>query len=364
MAPHRCIIALALVGCAKNKPPAATPVDPGATPVLPAPEGSHYALGVDVPTDPLVGDVVRTGLFIWVESLSGAATRLVLDTERAPTLDAARWAAVRAGYPHPITEIIEGTEPAGVVPTELIDVLRARLRQGDHLGLVRARTAAGDKWLALIGRPAVTVAEFAREHPVGTTLELDADALGGWVAVSPQGSVQHGALPLAVQLDTAGEWWVELRASDTRPLLALPVYAGTPTPVAPLLHDFPDDLPDPTALPDLVLDALDEIRSTFELPALDWDPTLATLATTPVRQVRAGTWDHTAGVQRLRGAGFLGGPLEQVTCTAPSVPACIHNLMRHADDRAALLNPGMRLVGVAGEVRTDGVTLVANLSSE
>ena len=364
----RVLLATACVGLACKKPePPSPPPSPDAPPILPSPEGSNYALGERRPADPVVATVVERGLLPWTESLSGAATTIALDTDHEPTLSAARWAAVRAGYPHPIATIISGTEPPGTIPDELIDALSPNIRIGDHLGLVRARTAAGDRWVALVGRPAVEVEPFPREHAVGATLEVAGSVMARWVLVSPSGQSTSGTLPISAPLRTPGEWWLELQTigGDPTKLLGVPLYVGVPTPKAPLIpiHDV-GMTPSPGELQDRALYALLDLRAAFDLYEFQWDDTLASLAVTPVQQVLGGTWDADRGVQRLRGAGFIGGPAAQLACTSISVEACIGELAHHADTRATLLDPGLRLVGVAGEVRTTGVTLVLNFSSE
>ena len=359
------ILAVGL-GCQKKTPPAVA-TSPDAPPILPSPEGSMYALGETRPADPLVFGVVNQGLVPWTESLSGAATTIALDTTQAPVLATAQWAAIRAGYPHPVVTIIEGTEPPGSVPTELLDALIPRVHIGDHVGLVRARTAAGDRWVALVGRPGVELAPFSREHPVGASLEVSGNTLSPFALVSPSGDITRGRLPLKQPLDEAGEWWLEFQASvaDETPVFGVPIYVGVPTPKAPTVPLDPDlSPPGPQELVDQSLDALFDIRSAFGLTEFTWDATLASLASTPVQQVLSGSWNAESGVKRLRGAGFIGGPAAQLTCTAPSVSACITSLMHRASDRAHLLDPGLKLVGVAGEVRTSGITLVLNFSSE
>ena len=360
------LAATATATACKKAPPPAEPPGPGAPPVLPSPEGSHYALGADRPVDGLVAHVVDRGLLPWSESLSGAATTLALDDDEQLTLEAARWAAIRAGYPHPVVTIVTGIEPPGAVPEELLDALGPVVHIGDHLGLVRARSAAGDQWVALVGRPGVDLDPFPREYPVGASLQVTGHSLSPWVVVSPSGAVRRGGLPVDLTLDQPGEWWLEFQASpsDPTPRLGVPLYVGVPTPKAPTIVADDGRLPDPSELRDRTLDALFDVRTAFGLPEFTWDATLASLAATPVQQVLAGTWDAEQGVRRLRGAGFIGGPAAQLACTAPTVSACVTHLVRHADARSQLLLPGLRLAGVAGEVRTSGVTLVINLSSE
>ena len=359
------LIAAVSVGC--KKPPEPPPRDPAMAPILPAPHGTRYALGEREPADPLVAQLVRQGMLPWVESLSGAATALALDDAQLYSLSAARWAAVRAGYPHPVRHIITGTEPPGALPTELIDALRPLMNIGDHVGLIRARTAQGDRWVALIARPQVDIDSFSREYALRDRLEVTSSGLASWSVVSPSGKTTSGRLPVQVQLDEPGEWLLEFTASsrDRSQLLSLPIYVATKTPMMPLFPPSTDiPMPGPDAIPEHVQDALAEVRAAFALPALQWDHTLATLAGTPVEQVMSGSWDAERGERRLRGAGFVGGPVAQLTCTAPNVPACIEQMLGRADDRAALLESGLRLVGAAGQTRVSGVTLVINLSSE
>jgi len=361
-----CAVAAAALAC-KKAPPPAEPLSPDAPPILPSPEGTLYTLGEDRPGDPLVAAVVDQGLLPWTESLAGAATTLALHTGAQPTLAAAQWAAVRAGYPHPVTTIIEGTEPPGTVPSELLDALLPTVHIGDHVGLVRARTAAGDRWVALVGRPGADLDPFPREHLVGATLEVTGNTLSPYVLVSPSGDMTRGSLPLTAALDEQGEWWLEFQATHADPtqVLGVPLYVGVPPPKAPTIPlDHDQSLPGPDELRDQALDALYDVRSAFDRTEFIWDATLATLASTPVQQVLAGTWTQDQGVKRLRAAGFVGGPAAQLSCTAPSVSACITHLVQHADSRAHLLDPGLKLVGVAGEVRTSGITLVLNLTSE
>ena len=109
---------------------------------------------------------------------------------------------------------------------------------------------------------------------------------------------------------------------------------------------------------------VNDIRSAFEAVALAEDGTLQTLARHPLEQVLDGSWDRDAGEARLRGAGFVGGPVAQLWCAATTVESCIDELLADADGRAALLHPQLRLGGAAAQVRTDGVVVLLNLTSE
>lgn len=360
-------VAVSLFGaCAKPSAPE-TSASPDAPPLLPAPEGTTYALGETTPADPIVARVVNQGLFPWVESLAGAATALVLDENAPLTVEHARWAAIRAGYPHAVVNIVTGVEPHGAFPNELSDALRPIVKIGDHVGIVRARTNAGDRWLALVGRPRTTIHPFPREYPVGATLDVTSDDLASWHLVSPTGDMFEGRIPIQVPLDRPGEWLLDLRRSglESEQLLSVPLYVGMTTPVAPVVLPAEDAASRGVAtLRDDVLDGLYDIRRAFGLPDLTWDQSLANFALTPLQQYQSGDWSPAYGIQRLRRAGYLGGPVAQLACTAPDVPSCLSHLMSNADDRAALLNSGLRLVGAAGEIRATDVSLLLNLSSE
>lgn len=357
-------VAALAVACKKQPPPSQMPVDPGAAPILPAPEATRYAIGAAGPRDPLVARVVEQGLLPWQESLAGAATALALESEPAVDLQQAGHAARRAGYPYPVVRIIVGAEPPATFPTGLLAAVQRVLKLGDHVGVVRARVANEDRWVALVGRPRGLAQPFDRVVEVGARVVLEADRAATWRAILPTGESRTGATPTELQLDVPGEWWIELEDRHGDRILGVPVYAGMAPPKGPLL-ELPGDLATgPDEAEEQALDQVDRIREAFAQPALLEDGTLTTLARHPLDQLLDGAWSAEAGEARLRGAGFQGGPLAQLTCRAPTVPLCIDQMLTSADGRAALLHPQMRLVGVAAQASTDGVAVALNLASE
>jgi len=180
--------------------------------------------------------------------------------------------------------------------------------------------------------------------------------------VSPSGERVDGATTVDVALDEDGEWWLE--AHPPGGLLSVPVYAGMAMPPVPVLELPGADAEGPDSARALAYGVVDQVRSDFGLATLSPDPTLEMLAQAPLEGLEAGTWDHSAAVARLRGAGFVGASTDQVWCQASSVAACIDNLLRSADGRAALLVPAHRFVGAQARVGSDGIRLVIGLAGE
>jgi hypothetical protein len=353
---------LMLLACVAHKEAAPTAPAEVPTPVLPSPDARRYALGLTSPRDVLVARFVAEGALPWEESLSGAATTLALDRS-PPSLRAARWAAVRAGYPYPVVHVISGRMPAGELPGEMLPALHRSLKPGDHLGLVRARDLKDDRWVALIGRPVARVEPFSRELGLGEPLQLSAEEPGRWLLVSPTGALLEGALPLDQPLSEDGEWWLELRSDAGQPWVGLPVYVAMPTPKGPIF----DAGAAPTSPITAVNEAgrlLGELRQAFGLPGLTVEPVLHSLARLPLQEALEGRFRQAAAEQRLRGAGFVGGPVASLSCVAPTVVDCIEGLLQRAEDRSRLLDRGNRVYGGAAEVSTDGLTLVLHLASE
>jgi hypothetical protein len=353
-------LGLALSGC--QKPAADFGLE--AAPILPAPDAPRYAVAQGTPKDPLVAQVVASGL-PWDESLSGAATALVLDDEHEPSLVRAHWAAIRSGYPYPVVGLTMGEVPAGEPPDGLATSLEAQLGPGAHLGLVRARVSVNkDRWLALIGQSTGTLTDFPREIEVGEVLQFDLAGGGSFRVLSPSGWQATQELPHEAVLNEAGEWWYEVVDLAGRPVANIPVHVGMATPKSALL-EIPGDVPESAAEIALwVLEDLNEIRRAFDRPPLQADSTLATLAAVPLDKFIQGTWDRASGESRLQGAGFVGGAVVQAACTGTTVATCLDGLLRTVDGRAALLHPDVRLVGHAAELRTDGLSLLLNLASE
>ena len=331
-------------------------------PILPSPEGALYTTGKSEPRDPLVAQVVSVGL-PWQESLSGAATTLALEQPFAPELSAAKWAAVRAGYPHPVRTMLIGSVRQDSFPDSLLVEIQRVVVEGDDVGLVRARAGGSDRWIALIGRPQVTIAAFPRELGFAEPLHLVGDAGTVWRLLSPSGVLTSGALPAEPVLAETGEWWLELSRRG-RTALSLPLHVDMKTPPTPILT-LPGELtPRPSEAVSLGYELLNDIRASFELPQLQPDPTLETLASYPLQLALAGEWDQTTGEARLRGAGFVGGPIGQLFCEGRTVALCIDGLLWSLDTRRILLHPGLRVIGAEAQVTTEGISMVFNTASE
>ena len=355
-------LGLLVLGCGPKTPPVPTPVLPEA-PILPAPEAPRYATGSAAPRDALGAAVGESGGLDWQESLAGGATTLVLGQPFSADLGVARWAAVRAGYPHPVAQVVFGEVPADTYPTPLLQALQPLLRGGEQVGIVRARQGNRDRWVALISRPLTQLSPLDRELRPGDTVELVADRATEWHLLSPSGHRQSGPLPGSPVLREAGEWWLELR-SGTRVLVSVPLYVGMRTPPTPAVPVPGRMVTTPSEALTEVYDLLNGARAQFDLGALAPDDALESLARWPLAQGRAGQWDRTAGEARLRAAGFVGGPVGQLYCAERTVALCLDALMGSLEGRSLLLGEGMRIVGAAAEVRTDGVAMALNLTSE
>ena len=344
-------------------------VDPSVAPKIPSPYGMVYTKGESAPKDPVVASVVDQGM-VWVESLSGAAGALAMDEERPPTIEGARWAAARAGYPHPVVQMIKGDVGPGVFPHELVPHIQQLLMEGDEVGLVRARTQEGDRWVALVGRPGGEIQPFPREIALNGKLGLRAvvagavEPSGQAVLVSPTGVLTYEQIPTSLTLDEPGEWWVEISSPDGTLMMSVPVYVEMNTPTAPVLDLPGEDVVDPTEAVDLALSLINEVRDTFSLHHLAMDGALNALAEHPLQLALDGDWDPSVGEARLRGAGFVGGPAYQVTCEGNTVASCLYSLMAHPLGRAALLNPQVHVAGASAQVTTEGVLMVLNLASQ
>jgi hypothetical protein len=356
------MIALLLaLACAPKPQALPAGFDPKAGPLLPAMEAPIYASGRSVPTDVLVSQVAL-GLK-WDEALSGAAAAMALLDGQPLTLEAAQHAAYRAGYPYPVQRMSMGWMEAGVYPDELGRSLAATLKDGDEIGLARARTAERDRWVALIARPVDALSPISRELRLGAEVPIRTRTPCTWTLVSPRGQVQTGMTPAMVALEEAGEWWLEVRTLNAT-VASIPLYVDMATPKGPLLDLPGDSVTGPGDGMALTLELLADVRDSFGLVGLQRDGVLDTLSATPLAQVLDKVWTHEDGMARLRAAGFVGGPAHQVHCTAGSVAACLDTMLRDPQRRKALLDPGLRLVGGSAQVGTSGVTLLLNMASE
>ena len=358
------LLALALACGPKKVPVAALGVPATDSPILPSPDATLYATGSSLPRDVLVAQVVEYGLLPWQESLAGAATALVLDHKGPLDLSLARHAAWRSGYPYPVVQIVTGDETAGVYPAGLVTAVQRALKAGDHVGVVRARVGPSDRWVALIGRSAGVAEALPRASDEGARLHLAAYRAGSFSAVTPSGGTRGGPLPADLRLDEPGEWWIQLDAADGRRILGVPVAVGMEPPPGSIF-DLPGSPPTgPSESAALAFQLVNEVREAFARSPVVLYETLQTLAQHPLEQLAAGTWTRSAGESRLRGAGFVGGPIAQVTCKAATVEICLDQLLASTEGRAVLLQPQVRLGGVAAQVRTDGLLLAINLAAE
>ncbi|MEC8423461.1 MAG: hypothetical protein VX000_06765, partial [Myxococcota bacterium] len=349
------LLVIALVGCGRKSPPEPPAA---ATPILPAPEAALYATGESAPRDSLVFRVVQESSLPWDEALSGAAGSVALDAGRTLDLSWSRWAALRAGYPHPVVAVVEGSEAADRGPVGLGDAIHAQLRMGDHLGLARARSTTGDRWIALVGRPGLLLDPIPRFVEVGVDVPISGDRPARLLIRAPDGTVVEDALPCEVRLDQQGGWWFSLedpRAPGDR-WASFPVFAGErPPPTGGL--DLPGDTvvgPDDAA--GLAFELIGQLRRHYDLAELDADATLSTLAALPLAQVVAGEWDGEGGEARLQGAGFVGGPVGQAWCRGATVAGCLDDLATRPGGWRTILDPRMRVVGLDAQVDSAGVT--------
>ncbi len=353
-------LALAM-GCGPKPTPLPNDFDPTAGPVIPAMEAPMYATGHALPKDPLTAQVAL-GLR-WSEALSGAAATVGLELEAQPTLEAAQHAAHRAGYPYPVKSLSIGWVPVGEYPEELAEALRRTMREGDDIGLTRVRTLGKDRWVALVAHPNGYLQPIRREMRKGAEVPLKTAAPARWSLISPTGRLTTGTTPASPALDEQGEWWLHLRGLNAT-LVSVPLYVDIATPPTSVLELPGESVTGPGDAVALTLDLLAEVRHAFRVPGLTEDGTLTTLAQYPLEQVLDDSWTLEVGVERLQGAGFVGGPVTQVHCTAPTVATCLDRLLSEPTGRSALLNNGYRLIGAAAQARTDGVTVLLNLASQ
>jgi len=263
-----------------------------------------------------------------------------------------------------IHSLIVGRVDKDTYPTDLLSQISPALGEDDEIGIVRARVGTDDLWVALIAQPVVRLEPFPKQIDIGETLEVDAIGVGNWVLTSPTGEHAYGAMPVSHVVDESGEWFLEIFRAEDVSVAAMPIYVGVPAPPAPTI-DLPGVQTDtPASALDVAHDLINTIRTAHGLVQLRSDETLEVLADHPLTQVLDGTWNQTQGENRLRGAGFVGGPVGQIQCSGETVAICLDNVLWTSRSRQALLQPGLRISGGAAQVTTDGLTLVFNLTSE
>lgn len=318
------------LACAKPVPPPDVSAAAG-VPHLPSPRGDLYTRHTDVPSDPLVAQVV--GAQPWEEVLSGVAAGVALARAEghAPDPYQLRWHAVKAGYPYPVGSMLVAVAPQGEVPAGFADAVR-QVNGGD-LGVARARGKDGDWWVLLQGRPRGQVPVVAREHPVGATIPA-----GGLVVSDPLGQIRPAADTLT--LDMKGEWLIQARDAAGG-FATLPLYVGEETPEEPPvvpLAPAADDEAGARAL-------LDDVWGWYGRAAPAFDPGLDAVARARLRDLLAGrTLPDPA--RQVGAAGFVGVPAAAATCRAADATACLDGVWWSPERRGVLVG-GFEALGVA-----------------
>lgn len=279
----------------------------------------------------------------WDASLAGAASGLALAAV-AGTGGLEGWevreAAWEAGWPYTITEARGWSTAAGAAPPA--DLREWAAAEPDRpAGVVRARGARGDAWVALrAGVPRADLGVVPRTFPAGATLTIPAAPGATFAVADPEGRLWEGGLdlPRPIALTTAGEWMVEL--ADAGGLVArFPVYVDVRVPDHPLLtraEAGAEPLAHAMAL-------LDDARAAFAMTPWRRDPLLDSVA----RAIAGGRDD----VGELAAAvGFSATTAHSWTCSDGSVEGCIEPWLFEARRRPVLLGPTTH-VGATG-VRT------------
>ncbi len=339
------LVAVALAGgaggCVHPEPPAAV-VDPGAAPHLPAPVADLYVHHVGTPVDPLVTQLI--GVRPWEEVLSGAATALALKVAARESTDvmAARWAAVRAGYPYPVERMEVVHAPHDALPQLAVPI------SGD-IGLVRARGPDDDIWVLLVGRGGAVLPPIPREAQVGDALRLGQHR---WRAAGPDGAVQDVAETLV--FNRAGEWLLQARDADGV-LANLPVYVGQPMPeVSPLISALSGQDPE-----EATFNAVSGVWKWYGREAPQRDSGVDSVARVRLREVQAanaGGPSAAPAATLLRRAGFVEGG-DGSECRAATLLECLEQMWWSPDQRA-VFSTDYRSVGVAMATEAGAVHVV------
>lgn len=325
------------LACAHRPAEAVAPSTPSA-PHLPSPVGALYVRHLARPVDPLVAKVV--GSDPWEEVLSGAAAGVALEVvaRREVDLSAARWAAVRAGYPYPLLDMQVVHVPHEALPTLV-------LPDSGDLGLVRARGPDDDVWVLLRGASGPALPPVPREAQVGDMIPLSG---AQWRASDPSGAVR--VVEKGLLLDRAGEWLLEAEVAG-RVVATLPVYVGERTPetppfTGPLAGDDPEQA---------MFNALADLWDWYGRDAPVRDSGIDSVARVRLRALSAGGETEPAATL-LRRSGFVDGA-NGGECRADSLRACLEQMWWSADQRA-IFAPDFSSVGVAAQGEGQGVRVV------
>lgn len=307
-------------------------------PHLPAPVADLYIRHTGQPVDPLVTQVL--GGRAWDEVLSGAASGLALTLAARGEVDlsAARWAAVRAGYPFQVlgvdvVHVAHEATPTLNVPTD-----------GD-LGLVRARGPDDDIWVVLHGAGGPDLPPVPREAHVGDFVPLSGAT---WRASSPDGEVR--ALTGGILLDRAGEWLLEATAGG-KVVATLPVYVGEVTPdTSPFVGSLSGQDPE-----EATFNALAAVWDWYGRSAPVRDSGMDSVARVRLRALTSGTGVDPAGTL-LKRAGFVDGA-NGGECEAESLRECLEQMWWSPDQRVIFAGD-YSSVGVATSSEGHGVRVV------
>ena len=92
--------------------------------------------------------------------------------DRPIRLQDAQWAAIRAGYPYPVDQIIVGD----VDVDQFKDLLKMlQTTAATRLGVVRVRIGAMDRWVVLFSNDGPLTEGFSRELAVGEELTVEGE---------------------------------------------------------------------------------------------------------------------------------------------------------------------------------------------
>lgn len=337
-------------------------------PLVPAPESSDYACAHSNARDPIVAQLSAERP--WDEALSGALAGIGLGMVKPnppgqyhvapePSLIDLRWAAAVAGYPSPPLEYLSGRVEAGSYPEGLAGRLDSWLQKGDDLGLVRLRKGTEDLWLAARAKSCQGFPTFRREYVTGDTLSIE-DTTGQWRLLTPVGDILTGELPLKQVLEVKGEYWLELRGAQT---VDLPLYVDMHIPPTNILVTEPIPLDIPEVITEGIFQVLNDFRVNEGLDPFEADQMLTAMSAKSLAKYRAGEWVLEAELERLQRNGFMGGPVHQMVCSAASVADCLDQLSWKLDNRAALFNPQLLVLGVQLDVTTSRIDLVISMAS-
>lgn len=328
-------------------------------PQIPAPQAPWYTVQNDQPKDFLVAKVV--GDLSWSEALSGAAAEVALKVDHRPIrLQDARWAAIRAGYPYTIDQIIVGDVEVDEFPKDLQQMLRQHADL--QMGVVRTRKGTMDRWVVLLSKGGSLTSDFPREMTLDEEVSIEGE--GQIRLLSPTGTVEQHSLPLKKRFAEEGEWWAEMTTSTSS--ISIPLYVESGTPVHPLFvtEDVGLELADKATLEEDAFVLFEDMRERQGLVSVFEDSgLLKSFAEQALKEVVAGTWNHDANIALLQKVGFVGGPVYQLSCQGESVYVCLDNLSWELDARRALLDPNIRSIGMDLQIQTNGVVMVINLSA-